>query len=170
MPFIAGNKTDWSTMTITEFEERNKKDGFKKFNLDILKRPGREQQTDIVDKINGWTEAHKGCVIRYITTKVPDGHPKNYICRGGGTLMLLGLTTDATWPSKEKPTFIMLRNQYKSDIKPFSVQLRDIKSLYFGSTVANCAAPPPSLRRSSPRRTSPRKSPPREGSTRRIRA
>ena len=117
--YIPSTKHEWGKMDTETFEKINKKEGLQKFNLTKFK------STEFCVE---WASTNRGNIVRYITNR----NGKNE-CRGGGVLLMLGLKENKS--SIKVPEFIMIRNAYNSNIKPFSVQINNIVSLWFSSDV-----------------------------------
>lgn len=113
--YIASTKHEWSKMSPKEFESVCKKENLEKFKLDKF------QSTDFCIQ---WANENRGNIVRYITNRTGKQE-----CRGGGLLVLLGMKEDKS--IGRVPEFIMLRNAYNPNIKPFSVQIKNIVSLWY---------------------------------------
>lgn len=115
--YIPSTKHEWSKMDQETFEDVNKRENLEKFNLKKFK---------ITEFCIEWANQNRGNIVRYITNR----NGKNE-CRGGGVLLMLGLKESKSNPTLKVPEFIMIRNAYNTNIKPFSVQIKNIVSLWF---------------------------------------
>lgn len=123
---VLGSK-NWGEMTEQEFENQCRLEKLTRFDIKTLQKPGKKQSPDIMTTLEKWVRENRGCQVRYATDK--DG---TVACRGGGVLLLMGIKDNKDWPTGKSPEFFYLKNPYRSDIKPWPVQVKDIKHLYYG--------------------------------------
>ena len=156
---------NWGEMTEREFENQCKLENMTKFDVKTLQKPGKQQSSEIMIKLEKWVRENQGCQIRYVEIIDDKG---TVACRGGGVFLLIGVKDNAEWPTGKEPTFFYLKNPYRNNIRPFSVQINKLKQLYFGpftppvsfslpgaisSVISSSSKSPPRSPPKSPRRS-----------------